>query len=104
MSVTNETSISEPLAEGEMIGLQSGDRHILLCNIEGKHYAVSNICSHGRVLLSKGRLRGGTVTCPLHGARFDVTTGQCLGGPATQDIPSYPVTEKDGQLVIATDG
>ena len=90
--------------EGESIGLEENGRHVLLCRVAGKYYAVSNICSHARVLLSKGRLRGTTITCPLHGARFEVTTGKCLGGPAFLDIASYKVTEEGGELIIATDG
>ena len=84
--------------------MQEDGQHVLLCKIAGSYHAVSDICSHARVLLSKGRLRGTTITCPLHGARFDVTTGKCLGGPAFLDIASYPVREDGDELIIATDG
>jgi 3-phenylpropionate/trans-cinnamate dioxygenase ferredoxin component len=99
-----EIRVSQRLKEGESIALKEHDQHILLCKIGGKYYAVSNICSHARVLLSKGRLRGTTITCPLHGARFDVTSGKCLGGPAFQDIASYSVSNEDNEIIIATDG
>lgn len=95
--------VSQTLNDGESIALKQGDQHILLCKISGKYHAVSNICSHARVLLSKGRLRGTTITCPLHGARFDVTSGKCLGGPAFQDIASYSVSDEDNEIIIATD-
>jgi nitrite reductase/ring-hydroxylating ferredoxin subunit len=94
--------MSQSLEDGESIALKDDDKHILLCRIAGKYHAVSNICSHARVLLSKGRLRGTTITCPLHGARFDVTSGKCLGGPAFQDIASYPVRDEGNEIFIAT--
>ena len=99
-----EIRVNQPLDDGGSIALKEDDKHILLCKIAGKYYAVSNICSHARVLLSKGRLRGTTITCPLHGARFDVTTGKCMGGPAFQDIPSYPVRHEGNGVIITTDG
>jgi nitrite reductase/ring-hydroxylating ferredoxin subunit len=98
----SEIRMSQSLEDGESIALKDDDKHILLCRIAGKYHAVSNICSHARVLLSKGRLRGTTITCPLHGARFDVTSGKCLGGPAFQDIASYPVRDEGNEIFIAT--
>ena len=98
-----EIRLSQSLDDGESMALKEDDKHILLCRIAGKYHAVSNICSHARVLLSKGRLRGTTITCPLHGARFDVTSGKCLGGPAFQDIASYSVSDEDNEIIIATD-
>ena len=99
-----EIRVNQPLNDGSSIALKEDDKHILLCKIDGKYHAVSNICSHARVLLSKGRLRGTTITCPLHGARFDVTSGKCMGGPAFQDITSYPVRHEGNGVIITTDG
>ena len=47
--------------------------------------------AHQRVPLSKGRLEGYVVECPLHFARFDVRTGELLSGPAAADVPSHEV-------------
>ena len=74
---------------------------ILLCRIEGRYHALRDICSHADQALSEGRLRGHTVYCPLHGARFDVRTGECLARPATEDVQSYTVQEDDEGLVIS---
>ena len=76
------------------------DQHVMLYEIEGKYYAVSNICSHAQLLLSKGRLRDKTVPCPLHSAQFEVTTERCLGAPDFQNITSFPVQEKLTELII----
>tara|TARA_B110000285_G_scaffold15571_1_gene15312 strand:+ start:628 stop:933 length:306 start_codon:yes stop_codon:yes gene_type:complete len=99
-----EIRVNQSLDDGGSIALNEDDKHILLCKIAGKYHAVSNICSHARVLLSKGRLRGTTITCPLHGARFDVTTGKCLGGPAFQDITRYSVRSEGEEIIIVTEG
>ena len=56
-----------------------GER-ILLSNVGGKIYATQDDCGHQRASLSKGTLEGSVVTCPLHGATFDVKTGKNVGG------------------------
>ena len=47
-----------------------------------------------------GRLRGHSISCPLHGARFDVRTGACLAAPARRPIQSFPVTIEGGKVCV----
>lgn len=92
------------LKDGQHQGVQVDDQHLLVARINGEYYVTSNICSHARVLLSKGKLRGTTIICPLHGARFDITTGQCLGGPTQQPITRYRAqVETSGIMVTLLD-
>ena len=86
-----------------MLDVVIDDTTVLLCRVDGEIHAMAGICSHGNVPLSFGRLKGATVTCPLHGAQFDVRTGRCLTGPSKLDLPTYDVSESDGTLLIATD-
>ena len=53
-------------------------KEIMIANIDGKYYAISDRCRHSNASLSMGSLNGKVVTCPLHGAQFDVTTGRKL--------------------------
>jgi nitrite reductase/ring-hydroxylating ferredoxin subunit len=53
----------EELPAGTAVGLMISDEQILLCNVDGLHYAISNICPHGKSLLSEGKLRGHVITC-----------------------------------------
>jgi nitrite reductase/ring-hydroxylating ferredoxin subunit len=71
-----------------------------MCRVDGRYYAVSNRCSHASQTLSSGRLRGVELTCPLHGARFDVRTGACLAGPAERPIRTFPVTIESGKVYV----
>jgi nitrite reductase/ring-hydroxylating ferredoxin subunit len=56
------------------------NQSVLLSNVGGKIYATQNDCGHQRASLARGQLEGNVVTCPLHGAKFDVTTGRNVGG------------------------
>ena len=55
-------------------------------------FAVSDVCSHAEVSLSDGYLNGCKIECPMHGAEFDVKTGEALSMPATKAIETYKVT------------
>ena len=66
------------LPVNKMILVVVGGKEVLLTNIDGSYYAIANKCTHLGGSLSKGSLEGSIVTCPRHGARFDVKTGQAI--------------------------
>lgn len=67
------------------------DTWVLVCNVKDRLFAVSAICSHQEKPLFAGRVRNCKITCPVHGARFDLETGEALDLPATKPIDTYPV-------------
>ena len=69
---------SNDLTEGTMKKYQVQDKEILIARIEGKYYASQNKCPHFGGDLSKGKLEGTIVTCPLHGSQFDLRNGQVV--------------------------
>jgi len=60
-------------------------------NVGGTFCATEAKCTHRQGPLSKGKLDGSTITCPIHGAQFNVCTGQVLRGPATDPLKTYRV-------------
>ena len=64
------------IGDRQMKHTEIDGKEILIANVGGKFYAVSDRCGHSNASLSKGVLNGNIVTCPLHGAKFDVTTGR----------------------------
>lgn len=67
---------------------------------DGGYYAVQRMCSHMSLPLDGGRVRGASIVCPHHGARFDLKTGSALGPPAYAPIAAYPTRERDGQVEV----
>ena len=51
---------------------------VLLARVEGQVYVMAGHCGHMRTLLYQGCLEGKTLTCPMHGAQYDVETGKVL--------------------------
>ena len=65
---------------------------LALFNVDGTYFAIANACAHVGGPLGEGSLIGKEVTCPWHGAQFDVTCGKVLRGPARGDAKSFPVS------------
>lgn len=61
-------------------------------NVDAVFYATQALCTHRQGPLSRGRIEGSTVTCPNHGAQFDVKTGAVVRGPAREPLATYRVT------------
>jgi nitrite reductase/ring-hydroxylating ferredoxin subunit len=66
-------------------------RPVALFNIDGTYYAIDDTCTHRGGPLSDGAVEGTTVTCPWHGATYDVTTGNVLGPPASEGVAHYNI-------------
>jgi anthranilate 1,2-dioxygenase ferredoxin component len=77
-----------------------GGWHILIARTETGFVAFNDRCPHAASPLSSGRVRRGSIMCPLHGARFDLQNGQCIGG-AYSPLKSFPVRVNDGSIEVA---
>jgi nitrite reductase/ring-hydroxylating ferredoxin subunit len=88
----NEFRTSEVLPGSVLL---MGD--VAVFSVEGGFCATQARCTHRQGPLSEGTLDGSTVTCPLHGAKFNVWTGAVLRGPARDPLKTYRVTV-DGEI------
>ena len=68
-----------------------GGVRIALCNVNGRFYAIDDVCTHDGGPLDQGELDGEQVECPRHGAKFDVTTGRATVLPAVRPVKTYRV-------------
>ena len=76
---------------GQAKAVQVKGQTIALFNIGGTYYAIEDTCTHQGGPLSDGEVEGTAVTCPWHGAQFDVTSGKVLSPPAPDGVKSYKV-------------
>jgi nitrite reductase/ring-hydroxylating ferredoxin subunit len=83
-----EVAKAGEIAPGGLKYVRAGEREIVVCNCDGRYYAVDRRCGHMNGPLEMGALDGTILTCPMHHVQFDVTTGQALNHP----IPEY-ITE-----------
>jgi nitrite reductase/ring-hydroxylating ferredoxin subunit len=91
----------DEVGEGEMYPIEVDGEPVCLTRIGGTIYAFTDNCTHISGPLNEGELEGCVVTCPWHGAQFDVRTGKVVRGPARQDLYTYPVKVEDNVIFIS---
>lgn len=69
------------ITEGKLIHVTAGGKEILVTNLKGNYYAINDICNHAGAELHEGELNGNELTCPWHGAKWDITTGNLIWFP-----------------------
>ena len=79
------------LPAGSAKAVEVNGKKIALFNVDDKYYAIDNACTHVGGSLAEGSVDGNEVTCPLHGATFDITSGKVTGEPAEDDVKGYNV-------------
>ena len=81
----------DEISPGQMKMVEVGADQVLLVNVGGSIYACADVCTHSFASLSEGDLDGETVLCPLHGAAFNVISGEALTPPADLNLQTYEV-------------
>ena len=84
-------SKTSDLAPGEMKFVAVDRERVVLANVGGAFYALRDVCGHRSAPLSRGKLTGCVIECPLHFAQFDVRTGELIDGPVSAPVPIYEI-------------
>ena len=113
MSKFIEVAKIEELKSGTMKAVIAEGREILLARVGDNYYATDNRCPHMKGDLSKGKLEGTVITCPLHGSQFDISNGQVVrwlkGGltskigkalKLSRNLTVYNVKVEDGRVLM----
>lgn len=103
MAEANFTAVAaaDELKPGEMKRLELAGKRLLLCNAEGEHFCVDEMCSHEDYSLYFGCIKGKSIKCSLHGSYFNLASGAPENDPADCPIRTYPVQVADGQVWVA---
>ena len=91
------------VAPGKPLCVQVDGRSIAIFDVGGTLHAVDDECTHAGGNLSEGEVDECVVTCPWHGARFDLSTGAALSGPARNAVKSYPVRLEGSGIFLEVD-
>ena len=74
---------------------------LLIVRLKDEIHIVENLCSHQRQPLLRGRIIGGSISCPVHGGMFDLKTGCAVKFPASRPIRTYVSRVVDGIVEVA---
>jgi 3-phenylpropionate/trans-cinnamate dioxygenase ferredoxin subunit len=91
------------IAPGEKKQIDLDGVEVALFNVNGEYYAIEDVCTHDGAPLAHGRFRGEEITCPRHGARFNVKTGAALCMPAFEPVETYQVKIEGNDILVEVD-
>jgi nitrite reductase/ring-hydroxylating ferredoxin subunit len=83
-----------------MKAVEVAGEKICVANVEGKYYAIGNVCTHVGGPLAEGTLDGYEIECPWHGSKFDVRSGEPTRPPAKRPEPTYEIKVEGNNLLI----
>jgi nitrite reductase/ring-hydroxylating ferredoxin subunit len=93
---------ADSLAEGQSVTVNVDGRSIIICHSDGGYFAADDLCPHNGARLGGGKVRKDTVACPVHGARFDLHTGECLAKAlGCASIVTHELRIENGQIEVA---
>ena len=95
---------AEELEVNQMKLLRVDGHRLVLARTDDGYAAFDDRCPHRGGSLAGGVMIAGLVQCPWHGSQFDCRTGGVTAGPAEEPIGTYPVTEKDGKVLLTFTG
>lgn len=75
------------ISNGQMKHVEINGKEISIANLDGKFFAIADRCAHMNGRLSRGNINQNIVTCPFHGAKFDVTSGKKIREPVFEIPP-----------------
>jgi nitrite reductase/ring-hydroxylating ferredoxin subunit len=98
------TPLSE-VREGLSVHLTPGGDRVLLFRSGDRLFAATNRCTHQGAPLQRGTVRTSgslvTITCPIHGSTFELSSGRVLRGPAMVPLPIYEARiNEDGVVEV----
>ena len=100
MGTFKKVAETKDVGPGSAIAVDVDGERIAIFNVDGTYHAIGDTCTHVGGPLSEGDVDGTTVTCPWHGAQFDVATGKVLGAPAGTDVKSYNVQVEGDEIQV----
>lgn len=91
----------DEIEDGGRKSIVVDDSPVLLIRIGDDFYAIDDVCTHDGQPMTEGPINGCEITCPRHGARFDIKTGKALCMPAFEPVETYNVEVRDGQVYVS---
>ena len=91
---------AKDLAPGQAAAFDVEGQRIAVFNVDGTFYGIEDTCPHSGGPLSEGSVAGTTVSCPWHGADFDIRTGAVLSPPAFEGVKSFKVVVEGNEIKV----
>lgn len=91
----------DSLVEGKPVQVDVEGVKVCVARVGDEVFAISDICSHAEANLSEGEYKGYVIECWLHGAEFDLRTGEAITLPAVAPVKTYKVSRDENVVSIS---
>ncbi len=91
----------DSLVEGKPVQVDVEGVKVCVARVGDEVFAISDICSHAEANLSEGEYKGYVIECWLHGAEFDLRTGEAITLPAVVPVKTYKVSRDENVVSIS---
>ena len=86
---------------GRKLVFVPGGESVVLLNVDGEFFALENSCPHAGASIASGACDGRTLSCPAHGLKFNLRSGECTAS-AQLRVPVYEVVRQNGELWLCS--
>ena len=90
----------DSLVSGKPVAIDVDGVAVCVARLGDEVFAVEDTCTHSEASLSEGEITGTKIECWLHGAEFDLRTGEALTPPATAALKTFKVEVNGNQVVV----
>ena len=91
---------ADDVPPGTALKVEAGGLTLAVFNLDGTFYVTDDACTHGPGSLSEGEIFDDIIECNFHQGQFCIRTGEAVLAPCTEPVKTYPVTLRDGRVVI----
>lgn len=88
------------VSEGEALGVSAGGKPVALFLVEGRYFALHDLCTHGNAQLSDGWIEDGCIECPLHQGKFCIRSGEAMSAPVSEPVETFETRVVDGRIEV----
>ena len=90
------------LVSGKPVLLEKNGVSICVTRVGDEVFAINDVCSHSDASLSEGDVTDFKIECWLHGAEFDLRTGEVATPPASIPVETFEVKRNGDELTISS--
>jgi len=90
----------DQLESGKPVKLEKAGKTICVTRVGDEVFAMDDTCTHSEASLSEGDVTDFKIECWLHGAEFDLRTGEAITLPANIALQTYPVRVEANSVTV----
>ena len=96
VKAANTSDVPDP---GKQL-IEVDERLVVLLHVDGAFYCIDDVCTHDGGPLAEGTLCGHELSCPRHGAKFDIRDGRATAMPATENTAAHEVKVEGDEVFV----